>query len=147
MKKMLSGLLLMSILFLSSCAGSTKQDPPSPSDSKNGAVYHKISAAEALQIMEDSGDYILLDVRTKEEFQEQRIDGAILIPVDQIGAEAEKQLPDKDATILIYCRSGRRSASAAKELVQMGYTGIYDFGGIIDWPYNTVSSEADTTTE
>lgn len=141
MKKILRGLLLMSILLLSSCAGSTKQDPLPPSDSKNEAVYHKISAAEALKIMEDSGDYILLDVRTKEEFQEQRIDGAILIPVNQIGAEAEKQLPDKDATILIYCRSGRRSASAAKDLVKMGYTGVYDFGGIIDWPYVTVSSK------
>jgi phage shock protein E len=91
--------------------------------------------------MEDTEDYILLDVRTEEEFQELRIDGAILIPDDQIGAKVQKQLPDKDTTILVYCRSGRRSANAAKELVQMGYAGIYDFGGIIDWPYDTVSGE------
>ena len=73
---------------------------------------------------------------------EQRLEGAILIPDYEIRIRAEKELPDKNAIILIYCRSGRRSELAAVELVNLGYTNVYDFGGIIDWPYETVSGES-----
>ena len=104
------------------------------------AEYRKITAEQAKGKMTDSSDFILLDVRTEEEFQEQHLDGAILIPDYEIGLRAEKELPDKEALILIYCRSGRRSELAAVELVGMGYTNVYDFGGIIDWPYETVGS-------
>jgi len=90
-------------------------------------------------MMTESDDYILLDVRTEEEYRDQRIDGSVLIPVDEISIRAEAELPDKDATILVYCRSGRRSASAAEELAALGYTNVYDFGGIQSWPYETVS--------
>ena len=90
-------------------------------------------------MMAESDDYILLDVRTEEEYREQRIDGSVLIPNDEISIRAEAELPDKDAAILVYCRSGRRSASAAAELAALGYTNIYDFGGIQSWPYETVS--------
>jgi rhodanese-related sulfurtransferase len=103
------------------------------------AVYRKISAEEARKIMESTDDFILLDVRTDEEFKEKRIDGAILIPNNEIAGRAGLELPEKNAIILIYCRSGRRSAIAAKELVDMGYKRVYDFGGIIDWPYETTS--------
>ena len=90
-------------------------------------------------MMESVDDFILLDVRTEEEFRENRIGGAILIPDYEISARAGLELPDKDAVILIYCRSGRRSENAARELADMGYTNVYDFGGIIDWPYETAS--------
>ena len=103
------------------------------------AEYRKISAAEAHQMMSRENDFILLDVRTEEEFVEQRIDGAILIPDNQIRIRAQRVLPDKDKLIFVYCRSGVRSANAARILVSLGYVNVYDFGGILDWTYGTVS--------
>ena len=73
------------------------------------------------------------------EFRERRIEEAILIPYDEIIGRAETELPEKNAVILIYCRSGRRSALAAADLVTLGFTNVYDFGGIIDWPYESIS--------
>lgn len=88
----------------------------------------------------DSGKpYVLLDVRTKEELLARHIRGTILIPHTEIESRAAFELSDSDALILIYCRSGRRSAMAAKKLIQLGYTRVYDFGGIIDWPYETAT--------
>jgi len=128
MTKVLSCLaLLLVVCLLGACSA------PEP------AVYQKITAEQAKAQMEEGGAYILLDVRTDEEFSEGRIDGAILIPDYEIGDRAAAELPDKKALLLIYCRSGRRSALAAQELIDMGYTNVYDFGGIIDWPYDTVS--------
>lgn len=101
------------------------------------AEYRKITADEAKKMLDETDSLILLDARTDEEYREQHIPGAVLIPDYEISARAEAELPDKDALILIYCRSGRRSANATNELVGMGYTNVYDFGGIIDWPYET----------
>ena len=98
-------------------------------------VYMNITPETAKQIMDTSKDYVILDVRTQEEFDQAHIPGAILIPNDQISAEAERVLVDKNQLILVYCRSGRRSKLAAEELVKLGYTNIKEFGGIIDWPY------------
>ena len=98
-------------------------------------VYMNITPETAKQIMDTSKDYIILDVRTQEEFDQAHIPGAILIPNDQINDEAEHVLTDKNQLILVYCRSGRRSKMAAEELVKLGYTNIKEFGGIIDWPY------------
>lgn len=98
-------------------------------------VYMNITPETAKQIMDTSKDYVILDVRTQEEFDQAHIPGAILIPNDQISAEAERILMDKNQLILVYCRSGRRSKLAAEELVKLGYTNIKEFGGIIDWPY------------
>lgn len=98
-------------------------------------VYMNITPETAKQIMDASKDYVILDVRTQEEFDQAHIPGAILIPNDQISAEAERVLMDKNQLILVYCRSGRRSKLAAEELVKLGYTNIKEFGGIIDWPY------------
>lgn len=98
-------------------------------------VYMNITPETAKQIMDTSKDYVILDVRTQEEFDQAHIPGAILIPNDQISAEAEQVLMDKNQLILVYCRSGRRSKLAAEELVKLGYTNIKEFGGIIDWPY------------
>ena len=98
-------------------------------------VYMNITPETAKQIMDTSKDYVILDVRTQEEFDQAHIPGAILIPNDQISAEAERVLMDKNQLILVYCRSGRRSKLAAEELVKLGYTNIKELGGIIDWPY------------
>jgi len=101
-------------------------------------VYRRISGEEAKQMMKNTEKYILLDVRTKEEYEIEHIEGTLLIPDYEIGSRAAAELPDKHALILIYCRSGRRSANVAHELIKMGYTNVYDFGGIIDWQYETI---------
>ena len=98
-------------------------------------IVQKIDAEEAKKMMEASEDIIILDVRTEDEYNSGHIEGAILIPDNEISDKAEEVLSDKAATILVYCRSGRRSASASQTLNDLGYTSIYDFGGIIDWPY------------
>ncbi len=100
--------------------------------------YERITPAEAKAIMDEGDGYVILDVRTQEEFDEAHIDGAILIPDYEIAAKAESILKDKNQLILVYCRSGRRSKNAAEALVKLGYTNVKEFGGIIDWPYETV---------
>ncbi|MCL2436530.1 MAG: rhodanese-like domain-containing protein [Clostridiales bacterium] len=131
MKKII---LLFILLFLfTSCGIATN-------DSENHvASVRNISATEARDIMASSDHFILLDVRTEAEFTERHIDGAMLIPSQEISARAESELPDKDMIILVYCRSGNRSAAAARTLVRMGYTNVYDFGGINDWSYGTIN--------
>ena len=94
-----------------------------------------ITAEEAKQIMDTEEGYVILDVRTQEEYDEGHIPGAILIPNTEIEVRAEEELTDKDQLILVYCRSGRRSKLVAEALVELGYTNIKEFGGIIDWPY------------
>lgn len=101
--------------------------------------YRKITPAEAKKIMTSGQPHVLLDVRTEQEFTERRIPGALLLPDYEIGRQAEAEIPDKGTLIIVYCRSGRRSASAAAELLSMGYTDVYDLGGIINWPYETTS--------
>ena len=96
-----------------------------------------ITAEQAKQLMDTEENYIILDVRTQEEYDEAHIPGAIVIPHEEIAEKAEEVLTDKDQMILVYCRSGRRSKIAAEALVELGYTNIYEFGGIIDWPYET----------
>ena len=95
--------------------------------------YEQITGAEAKMLMDTEGDYIIIDARTNEEFNEGHIEGAILIPEYEIGNRAENELPRKDQLILVYCRSGRRSKIAAEALVDLGYTNVKEFGGIIDW--------------
>jgi len=102
------------------------------------AAYHKLSAAEAQKMMSELEDFIILDVRTEAEYREQRIAGAVLIPDYEIKERAPVELPLKDKVILVYCRSGRRSGNAARTLAGLGYSNVYDFGGIIDWPYDTI---------
>lgn len=99
----------------------------------------KISVEEAKKMMSELKDYVLLDVRTEKEYRDKRIDGAYLIPDNELKTRAAAELPDKDKVILLYCRSGRRSAKAARELSRMGYKNIYDFGGILYWPFTTIS--------
>ena len=105
----------------------------SEDDQNNG--YMRITAEEAKQIMDTEDNYVILDVRTQEEFDEGHIPGAILIPDYEIEDRAEAELKDKDQTILVYCRSGNRSKVASAALAELGYTNVKEFGGIIDWPY------------
>ena len=100
--------------------------------------YIKITAAEAKALM-DSETVIVLDVRTQAEYDSGHIKDAVLLDSGDVSAEAATVLPDKNATILVYCRSGNRSATASKLLIEMGYTKVMDFGGIIDWPYEVVT--------
>ncbi len=109
------------------------------SDSSTPTQYRQIGVQEAKKIMDETTDYVLLDVRTEQEYAEGHIEGAVLIPYDQIAQKAATVLSQKDQLILIYCRSGRRSKIAAQSLVDMGYTNIVEFGGINDWPYEVVS--------
>ena len=102
------------------------------------SVYENITAQEAKEIMDTQEGYIILDTRAQEEFDEGHIPGAIVLPHDEVLEKAESVLPNKDQLILVYCRSGRRSKLAAEDLVTLGYTNIREFGGIIDWPYETV---------
>ena len=103
------------------------------------AEYRQISVSEAADMMQAETDYILLDVRTRTEFEEKHIPGAICVPNETIGSEPPEELPDKDQLILIYCRSGNRSKQAARKLADLGYTNIVEFGGINDWTGETVS--------
>ncbi len=100
--------------------------------------YEQISGEEAKKIMDSETGYIIIDARTQEEFDEGHIENAILIPEYEIGERAEKELPDKNQLILVYCRSGRRSKIASQALADLGYTNVKEFGGIIDWKYEVV---------
>ena len=101
-------------------------------------MYQQITQEEAKKIMDSGEEYIILDVREQEEFDEGHVPGAILIPYTEIENKAETMLPDKDKQILVYCRSGRRSKIASESLAKLGYTNVKEFGGIIDWPYEIV---------
>lgn len=96
-----------------------------------------ITAEEAKAIMDSETEYLILDVRTQAEYDEGHIPGAVLIPNTEIEARAEAELPDKDQMLLVYCRSGNRSKKAVDILVKLGYTNIREFGGILDWPFET----------
>ena len=92
-----------------------------------------VSMEEITTIMQENTNYIILDVRTIEEYNEGHIPNAICIPNETIDETVTKQLPNKDQLILIYCRSGNRSKQAALKLQHLGYTNLVEFGGITDW--------------
>ena len=125
MKKLV--VLFLAVMMLTACGQDKEND--------QGAVYVNITAEEAKRIMDSEEGYIILDVRTQEEYDQGHIPGAIVISHEEIAEKAEDVLADKDQLILVYCRSGRRSKLAAEALVELGYTNIKEFGGIIDWPY------------
>lgn len=129
MKRIITFILTAAIVLLLCACGQTETD--------ENASYTSISAEEAKRIMDTEKDFIILDVRTAEEFSEGHIPGAMLIPDYEIEEKVEERLKDKEQTILVYCRSGRRSKIAAETLSELGYTNIKEFGGIIDWPYET----------
>ena len=124
MKRLLP--LFFSFLLLTGCgAGGASEEKG----------YQQISQEEAKEMM-DSQEVLILDVREQDEYDSGHIPGAVLLPVGSITEEsAAEVIPEKDATVLVYCRSGNRSKTAAKALAELGYTGIYEFGGITTWPY------------
>ena len=129
MKKIIP--FLTALLLLAGCGAQSEE-----------STYRQVNAEEAATMMEEESGYIILDVRTAQEYSEKHIPGAINIPNETIGTEDIPELPDKEQLILVYCRSGNRSKQASEKLVKLGYTNIVEFGGINDWTGETVSGEA-----
>ena len=131
MKRILP-LFLLLLLLLTGCGGTT-------SNASSESDYQQISQEEAKEMM-DTQDVIILDVREQDEYDSGHIPGAVLLPVGTIDEEtAAEVIPEKDSTVLVYCRSGNRSKTASSALAELGYTNIYEFGGINTWPYETES--------
>ena len=135
--------LLALLLALSACAADGDASSPaadSQPEAESAQVTWGTLTAEEAKARMDSGDPVtVVDVRTAQEYEDGHIEGALLLPNEEIGTTPPALLPDKDAEILLYCRSGNRTQQAAKKLTAMGYTNVYDFGGILDWPYETVT--------
>mgnify|MGYP002643617719 FL=1 len=131
MKRILPSFLLL-LLLLTGCGGTA-------SNASSESSYQQISQEEAKEMM-DTQDVIILDVREQDEYDSGHIPGAVLLPVGTIDEEtAAEVIPEKDSTVLVYCRSGNRSKTASSALAELGYTNIYEFGGINTWPYETKS--------
>ena len=141
MKRIVRLAAMLLFFFIFAACGQAKDDSQTTGDknlsnvegSTQEVTYEKISLEEAKQLMKDEEGYIILDVRTKEEFAEGHIPGAICVPNETISGEMPEELPEKGQLILVYCRSGNRSKQASKKLAELGYTNIKEFGGIIDW--------------
>ena len=128
MKKILP--IILAALFLAGCAAPAEE-----------ITYRQIDMDEAMTMMEEENGYIILDVRTPEEFADRHIPGAINIPNETIGSAQIPELPDQDQLILVYCRSGNRSKQASEKLAALGYTNVVEFGGINDWPGEVVTGD------
>ncbi len=131
MKKSLPVLLVL--LLLSVC-------------SAHAEGYTQIDQETAMRMMEDKDGHVIVDVRRQDEYDAGHIPGAILIPNESIGCDSPEALPDYHQVILIYCRSGNRSKQAAQKLAAMGYTNIFEFGGIITWPGDIVTTQEEENT-
>lgn len=145
MKKLLCIVSVALCILLSACGNATSvgviggaDGPTEVIVAKKGdrAMYEQITAEEAKEIMDNGEDFVILDVREKDEFDAGHIPGAVLIPYTEIDQKAKEILPDQEKQILVYCRSGRRSKIAAESLAKLGYTNVKEFGGVIDWPYD-----------
>ena len=142
----LKGMMLMLAITLSlfgfcACGDKNTGEGTTENSAENTTVlinYEQISQDEAKRIMDTEDEFVIIDARTQEEFDEGHIENAILIPEYEITDRAEAEIPEKDTLILVYCRSGRRSKIAADALVQLGYTNVKEFGGIIDWEYEII---------
>ena len=133
MKKILCIISILLCIFLVACANNSSE-----TDKGEKTMFEQITPQEAKKIMDSDEEHIILDAREQSEFDEGHISGAILIPYTEIEKKAEQMIPDKNAQILVYCRSGRRSKLASESLIKLGYTNVKEFGGIIDWPYEVV---------
>ena len=132
MHKIWIGLMTMLLLLFVGCGQAE--------NNHSETAYVTITAEEAKEIMDGEETYTILDVRTQEEYDQGHIGTeTLLIPYDEIETQAEEALPEKEAQILVYCRTGRRSKIAAESLASMGYTNVKEFGGIEDWPYEIES--------
>ena len=127
----------MSLILLSGCTVFSNENKKED----NSTVYKKISSKEAKKIIDEEKDIIILDVRNEEEHNKEYIKNSLLLPCGDLEKNAEKVLPDKNKKILVYCQSGARSRWAAKKLIELGYKNVLDFGGLMNWPYETEGSE------
>lgn len=124
-------IMLITITFVfTGCSGNSEEELK---EDFKGDAYMQISMDEAVEMMKTEKNYIILDVRTYDEYKEGHIPGAVCVPNETIGSDHISELPDKEQCIMVYCRSGNRSKQAAGKLAQQGYTNVYEFGGIIDW--------------
>lgn len=133
-------------VLLSACGNTTgstesEQSDVQPATFSETSGYQQITQEKAKEMMQADDDHVIVDVRRQDEYDGGHIPGAILIPNESIGTERPKELPDLDQVIMIYCRSGRRSKEASQKLADMGYTHIYEFGGIIDWTGEVVTDQ------
>ena len=142
MKKILCIISVLLCILLTACGDATSigiiggaDGPTSIIVAEKGekAMYEQITPQEAKRIMDSGEEHIILDTREQDEYDEGHIPGAMLLPYTEIENKAEEMLPDKNAQILVYCRSGRRSKIASVSLAKLGYTNVKEFGGIIDW--------------
>ena len=137
-KKYVAIAIVLALLLMGGC-GSNKEQIADGDGMVNS--YHQISQDEAKSIMESDDGHVIVDVRRQDEFDEGHIPGAICIPNESIIDTQPEELPDLDQIILVYCRSGRRSKEASQKLFDMGYTNVFEFGGIIDWTGEVVTGE------
>lgn len=135
MKKIALIMMLIMSLFLISCSGSNTNE----AGTNEERTVMTITPEEAKKQLNENSEIILLDVRTQLEYDAEHIEGTTLVPLDDISEKASEIIPDQEKVYYVYCRSGNRSATAAQLLVDMGYENVYDLGGIIDWPYDTVT--------
>lgn len=141
MKRILIAVTAVLCIVLCGCTAQNRSDSGTAVSSatvQEDAPYTQIDAAEAARLMQTEKDYILLDVRTEEEYKAGHIPHAICIPNETIGNGEIGALKDKNQLILVYCRSGRRSKEASQKLANLGYNNVKEFGGIIDWTGETV---------
>lgn len=138
---LLAGLLAATLLSVSACADTadTVAATQTVEATATTAQYQTITPEEGKQLLDSDSGVILVDVREDYEYAAGHIPGAILLPLGQIATQAAETLPDQAATIIVYCRSGRRSQSAANTLLSLGYTNVLDMGGINSWPYDVVT--------
>ena len=122
MKKFKIIVLIFLICFITAC-------------SNDKSTYQTISPKEAYKELNSNSEIVLLDVRTVEEHLEENIPGSTIVPIDNLDKNIENIIKDKNIKIFVYCRSGNRSKTASLLLINLGYTNVYDLGGIINWPY------------
>jgi rhodanese-related sulfurtransferase len=147
-KKLLPALAVLSAtaLLTAGLAGCGRQAGVQKKPDDAAGTYRTITPEAYKKMLDDGNAVILVDVRTPEEYAAERLEGAVNIPVETIGDTGPEQLPDRDAVIVLYCRSGNRTVTAAEKLLKLGYKNVYDMGGIIDWPYETVKDSAAAAT-
>lgn len=134
--KLIMNIIIGLVIVIGLIACNNENSSKDSKEKNQNPVYQSISAEEAKEMMD--GDAIVLDVRTQEEYDQGHIEGALLLPLSDIQMGELSLLEDKDQVILVYCRSGNRSETAARLLIEEGYRQVFDFGGIIDWPYDIV---------
>lgn len=144
MKRIISIVLVVIMLSATGCSTSNisgSYDSATSDSEKSKMSYKQIDQETAKEMMSRDDGHVIVDVRTQDEYDTGHIPGAILIPNESIGNVQPEELPDLNQVILIYCRSGNRSKQAAQKLADIGYTEIYEFGGIIDWDGEIITGD------